>query len=89
MTTNEATAIIRRELKRLCPTLSVRHGRGTSYCWVEISGSGPGGMFNPTEFSALAAVGLTPGGNFCVIAPEDQASWILRLETRAWDTVPA
>ena len=85
MNTNEATARIRTELKRLCPTLSVRHGTGTAYCWVHIRGSGEGHGFNPTEFSALAAVGLSPGRNYCVISPDETDRWVERLETRAWD----
>jgi hypothetical protein len=70
---------IRRSLKSKCPTLSVTRGRGTAYGWIDISGSGPWGRFTDEEREYLRSVGLQPGGNFCVIAPEDREYWYHKL----------
>jgi len=44
---------IRKALKRLCPTLKVRRGRGTGYSWIEITGSKKFGEFTEEEKKAL------------------------------------
>lgn len=75
----EEIAVIRRALKKTCPTLSVRNGRGTAWGWVEISGSGDCGRFTPEENKALRSVGLNPGGNFAVISPDDRRRWARKL----------
>ncbi len=71
----EDIKIIRKALKKRCPTLSVRNGRGTAWGWVEISGSGEYGNFTEVERKVLCDVGLTPGGNFAVISPESREYW--------------
>ncbi len=77
--TNEATKLIRAALRAGCKTLHVRHGTGTAYGWIEISGSADkSGTFTDAERAYLRKLGFTPGGNFCVISPdsEDRDYWL-------------
>lgn len=67
---------IRKALKSLCPTLSVRRGRGTAYSWIEIWGSGEFGEFTKEEKQALEKFGLNYGGNCAVISPEDRKYYV-------------
>ena len=67
---------IRAALKRLCPTLSVRRGRGTGYAWIEVSGSGEFGNFTSEEKVALEKFGLNYGANFSVISPENRDYYV-------------
>lgn len=71
---------IRRALKKLCSTLSVRRGRGTAYAWVEIGGSGEFSEFTQEEKQALEKFGLNYGGNCAVISPEERKFWVKRAE---------
>lgn len=68
--------VIRKALKSLAPTLSVRKGRGTAYSWIEIRGSGRYGEFTPEERRALEAFGLGYGANAANIAPEDRRNYV-------------
>ena len=71
--------IIRSAIKAQIPTVSVRNNRGTAWGWVGIRGSGGGGMFTEAEREGLKALGLTPGGNYCNIAPDARSFWVKRL----------
>jgi hypothetical protein len=73
-------ATIRKALKKLCPTLSVKKGRGTGYSWIGIRGSGQYGRFTEKENEALRKFGLTPGGNFASISPEDREYYVKKAE---------
>jgi len=81
--TKEQIALIRKIIKQKIPTVSVRNGRGTAWGWVEISGSGEFHDFTEAERTALKELGLTPGGNFAVISPEDRKFWL-----RKWLGIP-
>ena len=64
---------IRKALKKLCPTLSVRRGSGTAYGWIDVWGSGDEFRnFTDEEKRALEKFGLNYGGNCAVISPEDR-----------------
>ena len=67
---------IRRALKSLCPTLSVRRGRGTAYSWIDIWGSGEFGEFTDQERKALEKFGLNYGGNCALISPESRNYYV-------------
>jgi hypothetical protein len=73
-------ATIRKALKKLCPTLSVRRGRGTAYGWIEISGSKEFGNFTEQEKRALDKFGLNYGSNFSVISPEDRKYYVEKAQ---------
>jgi len=68
---------IRKALKKLCPTLSVKRGSGTAYGWIEISGSKDEfHNFTENEVKAIKEFGISPGGNFAVISPEDRKYYV-------------
>jgi len=72
-----AIKIIRKALKTLAPTLSVRKGKGTAYTWIEIRGSGRFGEFTETEKKALEVFGLGDCGiNLAVISPEKRRFYV-------------
>ena len=74
--------LIRRAVKKLCPTLSVRRGSGTAYSWIEISGSKDQfHNFTDEENKALKDFGMTPGGNFADISPEDRKFYVEKAKT--------
>ena len=65
--------VIRKALKNLCPTLSIRRGSGTAYGWIDVWGSGDEFRnFTDEEKRALEKFGLNYGGNCAVISPEDR-----------------
>ena len=68
--------LIRKALKRLAPTLSVRRGRGTGYAWIDIRGSGELGDFTEREKRALEVFGLPYGSNFASISPEERRYYV-------------
>ena len=70
-------ATIRKALKTLCPSLSVRRGRGTAYMWIDIRGSGGKyGEFTEAEKQALEKFGLGYGINVTCISPEDTRYYV-------------
>lgn len=73
---DEQIGVIRKALKELCPTLSVKRGRGTAYGWIEISGSKEFGNFTEKEKQALDKFGLNYGSNFSVISPENREHYV-------------
>jgi len=77
---DEQIGVVRKALKKLCPTLSVRRGRGTVYGWIDVSGSGEFGNFTDEEKKALDRFGLNYGANFAVISPEDRKYHVKRAE---------
>ena len=70
---------LRKWIKKFAPTVSVRMGRGTSWGWVEISGSGQGGSFTDKEKKDLDSMGLSYGGNFSVISPDEVEYYIAKI----------
>ncbi len=78
----ERTAAIRKALRTHGFTGSVRQGWGRACSWIRIRGSGEYGQFTKQEREILKRFGETPGGNFCPLAPEDQALFLARLEGR-------
>ena len=68
----EDTKIIRKALKKVCPTLSIRMARGTAYGWIDIQGSKPFGAFTDQEKKTLTSFVINYGGNFAVIRPRDR-----------------
>lgn len=73
--------LIRRIIKNKCPSISVRHAKGTAYGWVDISagkGKWRGRSFTSKEKRCLRNLGLIPGGNFDAISPEERGKFIER-----------
>ena len=70
---------LRKWIKKFAPTVSVRMGRGTAWGWVEISGSGYGGAFTDKEKKDLDSMGLSYGGNFSVISPDEVEYYIAKI----------
>ena len=68
----EDTKIIRKALKKVCPTLSIRMARGTAYGWIDIQGSKEYGAFTEKEKKTLTSFVINYGGNFAVIRPRDR-----------------
>jgi len=68
--------LIRKALKALAPTLSIRRGRGMAYSWIEVKGSGRWGEFTEDEKGALETFGLRYGSNHAVISPEDRRFYV-------------
>jgi hypothetical protein len=68
--------LIRRAIKKICPGVSVRRGKGTAYGWIEIKGSGKFGDFTQVEINALQGLGLNPGANAVLISPQDRRRWV-------------
>lgn len=71
--------IIRKALRKLAPGVSVRRGRGTATCWIEVWGSGEYRYFTPAQLAGLNRIGLPHGGNCAVISPDDQPHWARKL----------
>jgi len=74
--TKERIKLIRAVLKRECPTLSVRGGRGTASGWCDISGSLPNGVFTDEERRALERVGLSYCENWAGMDYLEQVAFI-------------
>ena len=73
--------VVRKALKKLCPTLSVRRGRGTAYSWIDVSGSGDEfGTFTEKEKQALDKFSLSYGMNAAVISPENRKWYVEKAE---------
>ena len=79
---------IRKALKLLAPSLSVRRGRGTGYDWIEIKGSKEWGEFTDEERESLIKVGLRPGANFAVISPDSRRYWVETLAKKLGVEIP-
>jgi len=73
---DEQIKTIRKALKQLCPSLSVRRDRGTAYGWIVISGSLEFGEFTESEKKALERFGLNYGGNCALISPDNRRYWV-------------
>jgi len=70
--------LIRRIIKKKCPTVSVRMGSGTAWGWADIHSKDRGAPFTKKELNCLRGLGLTPGSNWDVIAPDNQKAFIER-----------
>ena len=68
--------VIRKMLKSIAPTISVRRDRGTAYGWIVISGSLQFGEFTEQEKKALETLGLSYGANYAVISPESRRYYV-------------
>ena len=56
--------LIRRIIKKKCPTVSVRMGKGTVWGWAEITSRDIGASFTKKERKCLLNLGLEPAGNW-------------------------
>ena len=75
-------ATIRARIKGECSTLSVRQGKGTAACWVDVrGGTKEDSTFTKPELAAIKRLGLNAGGNFANISPQERANWAKRLQT--------
>lgn len=72
---------LRKLIKRKCPSLSVRGGRGTAYGCVNISGSMKHGYFTEMEKKYLKEIELDFGMNFATIPSESIDYWITKIQT--------
>ena len=68
--------LIRRIIKKKCPTVSVRMGTGTAYGWADITSRDIGARFTDKEKRCLRNIGLRPGSNYEAIAPDKQKKFI-------------
>ena len=50
--------LIRSYLKKGCPSLKVKMGTGTAYCWIDVEGSEEFGYLNQNESLALFEMGV-------------------------------
>ena len=79
-TVKEQTAMIRRIIKRVCPTVSIRMGKGTAYGWVDIVGSGLYNRITVTEQKQLKKLGIIVYKTNCeIISPEERPELLKRL----------
>ena len=82
MDIDDAIKAIRPAIKKVCPKVSVRRGRGTAYCWIEVSPAKGQAVFSEIERHYLAKLtGIQPGANFLVISPESQP-WVAQKVSR-------
>lgn len=79
---------IRKALKTLVSGLHVRCARGTAWGWVDISGSGEFGEFTTEQHASLKSLGLQPGLNLALIAPDSRGYWLKKLEELAEAACP-
>ena len=77
---DQQIGVIRKALKKLCPTLSVRRGSGTAYGWIDILGSGEFNNFTDQEKQALDKFGLGYGMNAAVISPEAMKYYVEKAQ---------
>ena len=81
--------VIRKTLKSLCPTLSVRKGRGTAYSWIDITGSGKFGDLTETEKEALKRFGLHGTGNVEHISQDDRRHYVEKAAKQFGAEIPS
>ena len=69
---DEAIKTIRKAIKSLAPTVSVRRGKGTAYGWIDIDGTADEfGHFTNQEKEGLTEFGFyNVSGNIVLISPE-------------------
>ena len=75
-TSDTRIKLIRRIVKKKCPTVSVRRGKGTSYGYVDITSRDIGASFTSKESNCLKGLGLIPGGNFAGMDRERQKKFV-------------
>jgi len=68
--------LIRRIIKKKCPTVSVRMAKGTAFGYVDITSRDIGARFTGKEMKCLRNLGLNPGSNFEVISPDKRKEFI-------------
>ena len=68
--------LIRRIIKKKCPTVSVRMAKGTAWGYVDITSRDIGARFTAKEVKCLKGIGLNPGSNFEVISPDARKKFI-------------
>jgi len=71
---DEAVKMIRKAIKSLAPTVSVRRGKGTAYGWIDIDGTADEfGHFTNQEKEGLTKFGFyNVSGNLVLINPDDR-----------------
>jgi len=71
---DEAVKMIRKAIKSLAPTVSVRRGKGTAYGWIDIDGTADEfGHFTDQEKVGLIKFGFSNvSGNLVLINPDDR-----------------
>lgn len=75
-TTTERVKLVRRIIKKKCPTVSVRMGKGTAYGYVDITSRDRGARFTDKEMKCLRGLSLNPGSNFDTLNREDQKKFV-------------
>ena len=67
---------IRKLIKKRCPTVSVRMGRGTVYGWAQVTSKDIGAPFTQSEKRCLRGLSLNPGNNWLPIPPDKVEAFI-------------
>jgi len=90
MDAKEQVKIIRREIKKVAPKVSVKMARGTAWGWIDISGSATKwGIFTDAEKQALETLGIAHGMNCANIHPDDRGYWVAKLTGQLVPETPA
>jgi len=74
--TTRRIKLVRRIIKKKCPTVSVRMGAGTSWGHVDVMSKDIGASFTKKEINCLKGLGLIPGGNFAGLDRERQKEFV-------------
>ena len=85
---DQEIGVIRKALKGLAPTLSVRRDRGTAYSWIKIRGSLEFGEFTDEEKRALEKFGLNYGGNCALISPNARRYYVEKAAKMLGEDLP-
>ena len=83
MGTKEDIKKVRKIIKKRCPTVSVRMGKGTAWGWADISSRKIGALFTEKEKKCLRSFGLRPGSNWDNIPP-DKLKVFIRNKRVTW-----
>ena len=76
MSLKQNVAKTRRIIKKKCPTVSVRMGKGTVYGWAQVTSKDRGAPFTSSEKRCLRGLGLNPGNNWLPIPPDKVREFI-------------
>ena len=79
MAPRDFAKIVRKHLRAVGFTGSVRVARGTSYGWIDIAGSGDEGEFTQSERATLESLGIHPAANCNPVSPDARSDLLTKL----------